>query len=175
MGIGRSRSRTGVHAASAAVALAASLCATGVASAAQEHELHAPVTATWEPSKTLTIQTGDSVRWTFDPGGFHNVQSTGTNWSPPIPDDDPKSGHEDVTHTFSTEGVYTFVCDAHPIAMDGTITVQDEPVDPPPPPTSAATAATGPPARHRQPGATPLRPRLPPARTRSGRRCAVCA
>ena len=45
----------------------------GVAGAAQEHTLHAPVNATWEPANDITIQTGDSVRWTFATGSFHRA------------------------------------------------------------------------------------------------------
>jgi plastocyanin len=140
-----------VYAAIATIAATAVLGVVGVAGArttAQEHVLHAPVTPTWEPSKNITIQTGDTVRWTFDPGGFHNVQSKDTAettaWSPSIPDDNPRTNHPDVTYTFSAAGVYAFYCDAHPGAMDGTITVQDEPVTPTPDPTTSPTPSPSP-------------------------------
>ena len=138
MSNGRSRSRTGVHAAIATIAITAGLGAVGVAGADESAAVHVLTgevnSGPWSPSNDITIQTGDSVRWTFDVGSFHNVQSTGSNWPEPIPDDDPAPNHPDVTRTFAVEGVYTFVCDAHPGDMDGTITVQDEPVEPPPDP-----------------------------------------
>jgi plastocyanin len=149
---GRSQSRTGVYAAITAVAITAGLGAVGVAGAdesAAERTLTGEVNSgPWSPSNDITIQTGDSVTWTFTPGSFHNVQSTGTNWPEPIPDDDPVPDHPDVTRTFSATGVYTFVCDAHPGSMDGSITVQDAPVTPTPTvsPTASPTAtATAPP------------------------------
>jgi plastocyanin len=137
--------RTGVYVAIAAIAAsgAVGVAGAGASSAAQEHVLHAPVAPTWQPSNNITIQTGDRVRWTFDPGGFHNVQSSGT-WTQPIPDDDPRTNHPDVTSTFTAEGVYSFHCDAHPGAMDGTVTVEDEPVDPTPSPSPSPTPTPSP-------------------------------
>ena len=148
MSNGRTGSRTGLHAAIATIAITATLGAVGVAGAdeaAIEHVLTGQVNnGPWSPSNDITIQTGDSVRWTFDDGSFHNVQSTGSNWPEPIPDDDPVANHPDVTRTFAAEGVYTFVCDAHPGTMDGSITVQDKPVDPTPTPTPTATQTATP-------------------------------
>jgi plastocyanin len=148
VGNGRSRSRTGIYAAVAAVAVTVGLGGVGAAGArsAAEHVLTAPAfDGPWSPASHITIQTGDSVRWTF-PEGVHNVQSTGTNWSPPIPDDKPVAGHLDVTYTFSVAGVYTFVCEAHPGTMDGTITVEDPPAaaTPTPTPTPSSTAVPQP-------------------------------
>jgi plastocyanin len=138
-------SRTGNRGLLAAiVALAATgavigVGAAGASSAVDEHVLTAPEAfGPWSPSSNITIDTGDSVRWTF-PAGFHNVQSTGMNWSPPIPDDDPIAQHPDVTYTFPAPGVYTFVCDAHPGSMDGSVTVEGDPVTPTPTPTATST------------------------------------
>jgi plastocyanin len=133
--------RTGIYAAVAATCVMVGFGvagASGASRAATEHVLTAPASPTWLPTKNITIQTGDSVRWTFEPGGFHNVQSDGTNWS--LPDDNPMTDHPDVTYTFAAEGVYAFHCDAHPGDMDGTVTVQDAPVTPTPDPTTTATA-----------------------------------
>jgi plastocyanin len=155
--------RKGVLAAVAALALAAGLGVTGNAGAsraAAEHVLTAPpATGGWSPSNTITIQTGDSVRWTF-PEGFHNLVSEDTpagTWNPPIPPNAVQDDHPDVTHTFAAEGVYSFHCDAHPGAMDGTITVQDEPVDPDPSPTPSPSPT---PTPSPQPGTT--HPTTPP-------------
>jgi plastocyanin len=160
----RKPSRIGVHAAVAAIAATAGLGVVGVAGAsksAAEHVLTAPAaTGGWSPQNNITIQTGDSVRWTF-PEGFHNVRSedTDTAWNPPIPPNDVIGDHPDVTYEFTAEGVYAFYCEAHPGAMDGKITVQDEPVDPTPTPTPTQTA-TPTPTPIPQPGGT--NPTTPP-------------
>jgi plastocyanin len=145
MSKGRSRSLTGVHAAIAAIAITAGLGAVGAAAAgnAAEHTLTAGLNSgPWSPSNNITIQTGDSVKWTFLPGSFHNVETDrrpghpGVDWSLPgdDPQIDPVPNHLDVTHAFTEKGVYAFICEAHLGSMDGTITVQDEPVDPTPDP-----------------------------------------
>jgi len=156
MSEGRRRSRTGTYAAIAAVAIAAGLGAGGVAGAdeaAVERTLTAaPDAGPWQPSNDITIQTGDSVRWTFQTGSFHNVETDrrpghpGVDWSLPgdDPETDPVANHPDVTHTFSAEGVYAFLCEAHPGSMDGTITVQDEPVDPDPSPSPSPSPSPTP-------------------------------
>ena len=133
MSNGRSRSRTGVHAAIATIAITAGLGAVGVAGAeesAAEHTIRGiAADAEWHPAN-LTIQTGDTVTWVFE-GGFHNVKSTSSNWdftSGTAPSTDP------APYTFTAEGAYDFVCEVHLLTMTGTITVQDEPVEPPPDP-----------------------------------------
>jgi plastocyanin len=137
MGGDRNRSRAGVHAALAAIAVTAGLAvvsAAGAMGGAAEHTIRGTADDTeWHPGE-LTIQTGDTVTWTFE-GGFHNVASTSTNWdftSGPPPSSNPAS------YTFTATGVYTFVCQVHP-TMDGTITVQDAPVTPTPTPTQTVT------------------------------------
>jgi plastocyanin len=141
----RVRRHRGLLAGVAAVAVSAAIGGVGAAGAeeaAQEHVLTAPATfGPWSPSSNITVQTGDTVRWKFPTGSFHNVQSSGANWSPSIPEDDPITSHPDVTYTFNTQGVYAFVCDAHPGSMDGTITVEDAPT---PTPTETATATPTP-------------------------------
>jgi plastocyanin len=81
---GRSRSRAGVYAAIGALAVTAGLGVAGVAgadeSAAQRTLTGKANSGPWSPSNHIIVQTGDSVTWTFDPGSFHNVVSTGTNW-----------------------------------------------------------------------------------------------
>jgi plastocyanin len=130
---GRSRSRGGNYAAAAAVAVTAVLIAVnaaGAVNAAQVYEIRGIAADTaWHPA-TLTVQTGDTVRWVFE-GGVHNVKSTSANWNftGGYPSSDP------APYTFTAEGAYTFVCEIHEVqGMSGTITVQDEPVDPTPDP-----------------------------------------
>lgn len=73
---------------------------------------------TWSPS-TLTIQTGDDVKWTWS--GFHNVAF----------EDGTRSGPVTLggTHqkTFTTAGTFRFRCEQHSTSftsgMAGTITV----------------------------------------------------
>ena len=155
--------RKGVLAAIATIALAGGMGIAGDAGAtraAQEYVLTAPpATGGWSPQNNITVQTGDSVRWKF-PEGFHNLVSEDTTegtWNPPIPPNPVEDDHPDVTHTFAAEGVYSFYCDAHPGAMDGTITVQDEPVDPDPSPTPSPSPT---PTPSPQPGTT--HPTTPP-------------
>jgi plastocyanin len=144
----------------AAVAVAVA----GADEAAQEHVLTAPASfGPWSPNNNITIQTGDTVTWKFPTDSFHNVESDrrpghpGVDWS--LPEDDPELdpivSHPDVSHTFTSPGVYAFVCEAHLGIMDGTITVQDAP----PTPTETATPTPTPTAT-----ATPL-PTVSPAPT----------
>jgi plastocyanin len=151
MSKGRSRSLTGVHAAIAAIAGTAVLGAVGAAGAgnAAEYPVRAIADdALWHPA-TLTVQTGDTVRWWFD-GGFHNVKSTSPNWGF-TSGTAPSTGS--APYTFTAEGDYTFVCEVHPFTMDGTITVQDEPVDPTPDPDPDPSPSPGP-----SPSPTPTPP-----------------
>ena len=141
------KGRGGIYAAIAAIAGTVGLGVVGAAGAndAATHELTGQVNSgPWSPANDITIQTGDSVTWKFDTGSYHNVQSTGDNWTDPIPDDQPIPNHPPVTRTFAEPGVYTFVCEAHLGFMDGSITVQDEPGDPTPDPTTSATPSPTP-------------------------------
>src|SRR3954464_12811890 len=95
-----------------------------------------------DPSST-TIKTGDTAKFHWNEGGpnvhFHNS-----------PEGDVDLGYHstgyETTHTFSTAGTYSFVCDSHS-KMKGTITVQGagsgsgaQP-PPPPPPSNAVNVA----------------------------------
>ena len=131
---GRKGSRSGIYAAIIVIALAAGIGVVGVAGArttATEYfiEAHA-ADSVWHPN-TRTIQKGDTVTWTFEAGGFHNVKSTSSNWSFTSGTD---PSHDPVSYPFTDTGTYTFVCGIHP-GMTGTITVQNDPV-----PTDTATA-----------------------------------
>jgi plastocyanin len=141
---GRTRPRAGVHAATAAIAIAAGLGVVGVAgarSAADDYTVAAVAADNvWHPPEH-TIQPGDKVTWTFESGSTHNVQSVGSNWSftsGPPPSQDPAS------YTFTSAGDFNFVCTVHP-GMNGTIHVEGDPPPPPPPPAATATPTPTPP------------------------------
>ena len=87
---GQSRSRTGISIAIAGIAVAICLSAAGVARAADYTIAATAADTVWHPG-TLTVQTNDTVTWTFESGGYHNVKSTSANWtftsgSPPSSD-----------------------------------------------------------------------------------------
>jgi plastocyanin len=85
----------------------------------------------WDPT-SLTAHVGDTVTWRFDATQLvHNVLARSPNWtiSSPPSDSDPRP----VTYTFTTEGVYDFVCFYHESTMKGTVTVGSPPPPPPPP------------------------------------------
>ena len=77
----------------------------------------------WSMSSTnqqITIGVGDTVTWTWG-NGTHNLRSTGgvENFD---------SGYftgpgPQWSHTFTSPGVTTYVCDPHPNSMFGTVTV----------------------------------------------------
>jgi cytochrome c len=78
----------------------------------------------FEPAQ-VTIKTGDTVRWEFDQATtFHTVTSTSGNWTM---NHNAPAGSAPVEHTFPTPGTYTFVCQAHPGSMTGSVTVEDAP------------------------------------------------
>jgi plastocyanin len=85
----------------------------------------------WSPNE-VTINPGETVTWSFDgTTGFHNVQSSGANWS--FRNGNADRGLPRASYTFSTPGTYTFVCEVHATTMIGTVTVGNPPPPPPPP------------------------------------------
>jgi plastocyanin len=83
----------------------------------------------WSPS-TVTVTTGDTVRWSFDGATMaHNVHGTGANWDPPL-QSTIGTGQAAVDYTFNAPGVYTFLCDVHGASMSGTVTVEAAGADP---------------------------------------------
>ena len=119
----------------AVLALAAALCGflfTASVAGAQAPAATISVTGqetTWSPS-TVTVTTGDTVRWSFDGSELnHNVRGTSSNWDPPL--NSPLGIDQDpVDYTFTAPGVYTFICDVHGAGMSGTVTVEDPGADP---------------------------------------------
>jgi plastocyanin len=91
---------------------------------------------TWSPpsspSNPIRIKVGETVTWSF--AGTtrpHNVASKSSNWSFRT---DFQTAGPPATYTFTTPGVYDFVCEAHPQTMTGTVAVADASGTPPPPP-----------------------------------------
>ncbi|MCF6351322.1 MAG: plastocyanin/azurin family copper-binding protein, partial [Flavobacteriaceae bacterium] len=76
------------------------------------------------PSLDLTIELGDTVRWTWADSLPHDVASTGG-------DDSFNSGAiqtgvgETFSYTFEILGATDYICNVHPTTMGGTITVVD--------------------------------------------------
>jgi plastocyanin len=125
----------------AAITVIAATAVLGVATAATGAETATEYTVTgaasdavWHPS-TLTVQTGDTVTWTFETGSFHNVRATSANWT--FTSGDPPS-QDPASYTFTAPGTFDFACEVHP-GMTGTITVQDAPVTPTPSPSPTPT------------------------------------
>lgn len=159
----------GVRAGLVALVAAGGIASAGVAGAADADDAaSADVTIAavgegdgrWvEPDHT--IQTGDTVTWSFAGTRTHNVISTNTNdrdarWEPFAYKGDFQPVTDDTTtaFTFYKSGTYTYLCQFHQgIGMQGTITVEGEdqeiPTEPTPTPTSTATAT---------PTATPTEP-----------------
>ena len=86
----------------------------------------------WSPP-AVTIRAGETVTWSFaGTGVFHNVASNSSNWS--FRNGDPAIAPPPGSFTFTTPGVYAFVCQIHATTMTGTVTVTDATGAPPPPP-----------------------------------------
>lgn len=86
----------------------------------------------WSPAH-VTVKAGEAVTWSFTGSVvYHNVESRGTNWS--IRNGDPAIAPSPASFTFTTPGVYAFVCQIHADTMAGTVTVTDASGAPPPPP-----------------------------------------
>lgn len=86
----------------------------------------------WAP-ETVTIKAGETVTWSFAGSTvFHNVASSGSNWS--FRNGDPAIAPDPASYTFSAPGTYRFVCEIHATTMVGDVIVTDEGGTPPPPP-----------------------------------------
>lgn len=78
---------------------------------------------------SFTVQTGDTVKWTWESGG-HNVvpasQPSGADWegTPDGPGTTYPGGYTD-SHTFETAGAYEYYCAPHrSVGMTGSFTVE---------------------------------------------------
>ncbi|HKI85338.1 MAG TPA: Calx-beta domain-containing protein, partial [Thermoanaerobaculia bacterium] len=73
--------------------------------------------------KTITIQPGDSVTWTNNGGGFHNVKSEDGSFTSGA----PSTSQWTFTQSFSSAGTYPYYCQVHGgpggVGMAGTVIV----------------------------------------------------
>ena len=70
---------------------------------------------------TLTINQGDTVKWTWTDNMPHTVTSTGGTET--FTSGTLSGSGQSFSHTFNSVGATSYDCDFHP-SMDGTITVQ---------------------------------------------------
>ncbi|MFD0962462.1 T9SS type A sorting domain-containing protein [Pseudofulvibacter geojedonensis] len=77
---------------------------------------------TFNPSGDLTINQGDSVRWTWGDNSTHTV--TSTSGVETFDSGNINGMGMTFTHTFNNIGVTDYRCDIHPGNMTGRITVQ---------------------------------------------------
>ena len=82
---------------------------------------------TWSPD-TVTVTTGQTVRWSFERLPRSRITSTPPAELDAAVADRHRSGRRSTTRS-PQPGVYTFVCDVHP-SMTGTVTVEDPGSDP---------------------------------------------
>ena len=73
-------------------------------------------------NQQLTINVGDTVRWTWG-SGTHNLRTTSGVES--FNSDFHSTEGFQYTHQFNQIGATQYVCDPHPSTMFGTITVTD--------------------------------------------------
>jgi plastocyanin len=86
----------------------------------------------WSPN-TVTIKAGEAVTWSFTGSAvYHNVVASGSNWS--YRNGDPAIAPPPASHTFTTPGTYSFLCQIHATTMVGQVVVTDAGGNPPPPP-----------------------------------------
>jgi plastocyanin len=148
----------GVAAALAAAVAAAVMAGAGVASGAADDTTIAAVGDSTEGAwsqPAVTIDTGDTVTWTFAGTNTHNIASSNTSELDPRWESYAYKGeYMTVTDgtagsfTFYKHGTYAYVCQFHP-AMTGQIVVegpdQDIPAEPTPTPTPSPTPTPTPP------------------------------
>jgi plastocyanin len=160
---GQSRSRTGVQAAIAAIAIAVGLGVVGVAGADEQSgvTVYASEQGSWcftedavgkscdapNAPVDVTIQPGDTVTWDFTGATTapHNAASTSSNWT--FSTGPLSQPHTPTTpsFTFTQAGDYTFACQLHG-NMQGTIRVAGGTATPTPTPTPSPQPSTPPPA-----------------------------
>jgi len=169
--IARVRRQPGLLAAAAVVAATGMVALVGVAGAAEEGNVDVfskdagtrcfseNAAGACQPGEiaTVEIQTGDTVTWNFAGNAeFHNaavaedvdVPSPAWKYPPGAFVNGASDPNRYSSPVFAEEGVYEFLCQAHP-EMRGTITVSGEPVETQTPtpsvdPTATATSTPDP-------------------------------
>ena len=121
--------------------------------------------------RTVTIATGETVRWPNE-GGVHNVHFDDGSYEGPA---EPQSRWtEPVERRFDRPGTYAYYCEAHgspDAGMRGTVVVQDPSATPTPTPTATASPT---PTPTPTPTPVPVGPREEPAFTASPVRRTFC-
>jgi plastocyanin len=100
-----------------AAALAAGLGLAVLPALAADQTVSATSSNDFTPA-AVTIEVGDTVTWS-NTGGEHNVSFDDGSFDQPV---DPDDSSWSVERTFSTPGVFSYVCEEHP-GMTGTVTV----------------------------------------------------
>jgi len=101
---------------------------------------------------SVTIHTGDQVKWTWDSGGIYSPDHSSTSGTPGHPSglwDSGILGQGAVfTHTFNTAGTFQYYCTVHGgcCGMRGTVTVTNPTPTPTPPPMTGPPVVTTSPA-----------------------------
>ena len=75
-------------------------------------------------NQQLSIDVGDTVRWTWDSMGHNLVQLNGET-EPGFGEGYVQSPGHQYSHTFTTVGAHDYHCGPHPNSMYGTVTVND--------------------------------------------------
>ena len=75
-------------------------------------------------NQQLSIDVGDTVRWTWDSMGHNLVQLNGET-EPGFGEGYVQSPGHQYSHTFTTVGAHDYHCGPHPDSMYGTITVNE--------------------------------------------------
>ena len=171
--IARVRRQPGLLAATAVVAVTGTMALVGVAGAAEDTTVVGKTDTLTFVDNDITVDTGDTVTWTFEPGSAHNAAndteetSTGgdlarwEDFNTVDPDADPPREYNDPgSFTFTSAGTYYYVCSVHQDTMVGVVRVEGEDVEPTPTeePTTTATPTTSPdpqPTTSPTPTATP--------------------
>lgn len=75
-------------------------------------------------NQQLSIDVGDTVRWTWDSMG-HNLAQLNGETEPGFGEGYVQSPGHQYSHTFTTVGAHDYHCGPHPNSMYGTITVNE--------------------------------------------------
>ena len=112
-----------------AAGVAAAALVTGFPASAADQTVNA-VGTSWDKT-SVSINVGETVTWANSSGFSHNICVAKPGGTPTALDNasctefrngDPANGWS-APHMFATAGTYSFICQAHPLTMAGTVTV----------------------------------------------------